>query len=457
MEIRRKMSVQSVFGRFLIWFCTLLAGLACLFLVMYLVLDSTVGILPPNYWEIMLEENRTEIEKAEKVTKDLIPEPCFFGVYQPDGTFLYGSLPEENRESVWQEYIQGTQISRQAKGYLKFYQRSKEVCIAVYKVRSEFGDPVWRKRLPGAPEKGILLYLVLFLIGSILLVRRFGRVMQKELEKLKKVTEKVRLQDLQFEKPDSRIREVDEVMESLVQMKAALEDSLKKQWTMEENRRQQVRALVHDIKTPVTVIRGNAQLLGEAESLEESREYQEYILEETDHIEQYIQVLQEMLKTEGVMQIKREKVDIKSLCSEFSIRAKSMTSAKKQHLDIVISLHSDYIMSDRQLLQRVWENLLHNAVEYTPQGGKIGIHITEDENRLYFQIEDSGPGFTEEDLMHGTEQFYQGDKSRSSRKHYGMGLFIVQSFVSQQGGRLILSNLEGQKGACVCLEIKKIQ
>ena len=192
-------------------------------------------------------------------------------------------------------------------------------------------------------------------------------------------------------------------------------------------------------------------------SLEESREYQEYILEETDHIEQYIQVLQEMLKTERVMQIKREKVDIKSLCSEFSIRAKSMTSAKKQHLDIVISLHSDYIMSDRQLLQRVWENLLHNAVEYTPQGGKIGIHITEDESRLYFQIEDSGPGFTEEDLMHGTEQFYQGDKSRSSRKHYGMGLFIVQSFVSQQGGRLILSNLEGQKGACVCLEIKKIQ
>ncbi len=457
MEIKRKMSVQSVFGRFLIWFCALLAGLVFLFLLLAFVLDSTVGILPANYWENMLEENRTKIEEAEKVTEDLIPEPCSYGVYQTDGTFLYGSLAEENRQSVWQAYVQGNKESRQADGYLKFFPRNREVCIAVYHVRSEFGDPVLRKRLPGAPEKSILLFFIFFLIGSVILVRRFGRAMKEELEKLKMVTEKVRLGDLDFEKPDSKIREVDEVMDSMTKMKEALETSLKQQWSMEENRRQQVRALVHDIKTPLTVIRGNAQLLGESESLEESREYETYILQETDHIEQYIQVLQEMLKTEGILHPKREKVEIRKLSDEFAGRARTMASAKKQQLEVVISLQSDYIMNDRQLLQRVWENLLNNAVEYTPEGGNISIHITEEKDRLHFQIEDDGPGFTEEDLRHGMEQFYQGDKSRSSRKHYGMGLFIVQSFVSSQGGRMTLSNSPELKGACVHVELTKIQ
>lgn len=457
MEIKRKMSVQSVFGRFLFWFCVQLAGLIFLFVILYFVLDMTVEILPANYWESMLEENRTKIEETEKVTEDLIPDPCSYGVYQEDGAFLYGNLSEESRESVWQAYLQGSKESKKAKGYLKFFQRDQEVCIAVYQIRSEFGNPALRRLLPGAPEKSILLFFVLFLIGSILLVRKFGRVMQDELEKLKNVTEKVKLRELDFEKPDSKIREVDEVMDSLVRMKEALADSLKQQWSLEENRRQQIRALVHDIKTPLTVIRGNAQLLGEAESLEESREYETYILRETDHIEQYIQVLQEMLKTEGAMQPKRERVELHELSDEFATRARTMTSAKKQHLEVVISLQSDYIMSDRQLMQRVWENLLYNAVEYTPRGGNIAIHITEEKDRLYFQIEDDGPGFTEEDLRHGTEQFYQGDKSRNSRKHYGMGLFIVQSFVSSQGGRLTLSNSGDLKGACVNLELMKIQ
>lgn len=456
MEIKRKMSIRSVFWRFLLWFCTLTGGLIFLYVMVYLIADSMGSILPANYGERMLEENRSKIEKSQKVTEDLIPETCTYGVYREDGTFLYGNFEENIRERVWQDYVQGSKVSKKAGGYLKTFQRSGEICLALYKIRSEFADPTLRKYLPGAPEMGILVFLLLFFIETFILVHKFGRVMKEELDQVKQVTDKVKLQDLDFEKPDSRIREVDEVMESLVRMKEALSASLKQQWNQEENRRQQVRALVHDIKTPLTVIRGSAQLLGEAESLEESREYEKYILQETDHIEQYIKILQEMLKTEGQMQFKREKVDLKSLTDEFTVRARTLTSAKRQHLDVVISLHSDYIMSDRQFLQRVWENLLNNAVEYTPEGEKVAIHIAEEADRLTFQIEDSGPGFTKEDIRHGTEQFYQGDKSRNSRQHYGMGLFIVQSFVNCQGGRLFLENSESLKGACVRLEMNKI-
>ena len=65
--------------------------------------------------------------------------------------------------------------------------------------------------------------------------------------------------------------------------------------------------------------------------------------------------------------------------------------------------------------------------------------------------EDDGQGFSEEDLVRGTEQFYRGDKSRGKGGHYGMGLAIAERFSEQQGGRLLLENSSEMKGAKVTI------
>ena len=449
--MKRKVTVQSVFRRFLVWFCLMTAGLLLICVIIFGVLGALGAVLPANYSEVALEKQRTKIQEADQVTADMIPDNCRYGVYSEDGTFLYGNLSQKDQEKAWEEYERGAGGDG-AWGYLKHFSRDGEVCLAVYHLKAEFTNPLLRKIFPGAPEGLILLFLILFLIQSVLLIRKFGNIIRRELETVKQVTEKVRLQNLDFEKPNSRIAEINEVMDSLVQMKEALESSLKQQWEMEENRRQQIRALVHDIKTPLTVIR-NTQLACEAESMEESRECQEYILQETDRIERYMRMLQEMLKSDGAMQFKKEKIKIKEFSESFAENARVMAAAGGQSITVVISLVSDYIISDRQMLLRAWENLLDNASQYTPKGGNIAVKITEDGDMLCFQIEDSGPGFTEEDIRRGPEQFYQGDRSRNSKSHYGMGLFIVQSFARQQGGKLILSNSDSRKGACVRLEI----
>ena len=82
------------------------------------------------------------------------------------------------------------------------------------------------------------------------------------------------------------------------QMREALKQSLHRQWNMEQMRREQMAALAHDIKTPLTILRGNAELTLEAEELAEVKEYAEEIREETKTIENYLQVLQEMLLSE---------------------------------------------------------------------------------------------------------------------------------------------------------------
>ena len=452
MEVKQKITLQSVFWRFLFWFCTLAGGNILIFLVVFLLLPSMGIVFPANYGENMLEENRDKIENARTVSEELIPEVCRYGVFSTDGVFLYGNIGLKMQKEAWEEYEQDSRGNNSI-GYLKYFQREGEVCIAAYRLKAEFTNPVLRKWLPGALEIFLILILAIFLIEVVLLIRRFGRIIEKELETVKLVTEKVRLRDLEFERPDTRIREVDEVMESLAGMRAALESSLKIQWKMEETRKQQVRALVHDIKTPLTVIRGNTQLMQESESAEESREYEEYILRETDRIEEYINTLQKMLQSEETVQFQRTEVDVRQAAETFAVRAKMLAAGNQQNLEVVISTAADYINSDRQLLLRAWENLLSNALEYTPAGGDILISIKMEDKKLVFVIEDSGPGFTKEDMCRGAEQFYQGDKSRNSRSHYGMGLFMVSSFIKQQGGEMILGNSPRTKGALVRLEI----
>ncbi len=452
MEIKQKLTVQSLFWRFLIWFCALTGITVLVCIAIFTILYLAGNILPANYEENMLEVHREEIQSAPKVTPDMIPFGSLYGVFDTEGTFLYGELTKSEQREVWEAYEQG-ESKYGGIGYLKYFRRENEICIASYKIKAKFANDTLNKWLPSVDVTVLLVFLALFFTESILLIRKFGNFMTKELENVKAVTEKVRVQNLEFEKPVTRISEVDDVMDSLVQMKDALTGALKKQWKMEEKRKQQIGALIHDIKTPLTVIRGNTQLLQEAESPEESREYEKYILQEADRIEEYIKILQDMLRSEDTVLFHKEIIDIMQVAESFTHKAKMLAGGQGKNLEVVISVKTHYINSDRQLLLRAWENLLSNALEYTPFGGEILINILEEKGKLVFVIEDSGPGFTKEDMLSGTEQFYQGDKSRSSRSHYGMGLFMVKSFIRQQGGNLMLGNSANKKGALVRLEL----
>lgn len=451
MEVKRMISIQSVFMRFLLWFCGIGGGTLGVCLFLYLSLFAGSVILPANYSETALENNREEIQNSEKVTDKMIIDGCTYGVYSNDGEFLYGTVGENQQEQVWQAYEKGRNGGG-TMGYLKYFPRKEGVCIVQYEIKMMFANPVLREK-GVSPWLILAAFLMVFFIEALILVRRFSRSIREELLNVKRVTEKVRHQDLEFERPKTKLREVDEVMDSLVQMKDALGVSLKTQWKMEDERRQQVSALVHDIKTPLTIIRGNAQLMKEAESEEESQEYQAFILQETERIEEYIHILQEILRNENSLSMKTEQVDLKEFIEDFSRQAKMLADSKNRNLDVDISGIPDYINIDGGQLQRAWENLLTNAIEYTPECGRILITIKAADNRLCYQIEDDGPGFSTEELHHAAEQFYQGDKSRASKNHYGMGLFMVQSFAKNQSGTLSIRNSGLTKGACIRLDI----
>ena len=92
-------------------------------------------------------------------------------------------------------------------------------------------------------------------------------------------------------------------------------------------------------------------------------------------------------------------------------------------------------------------------IGYSPPQGTIYVTVQKTDCFLHMSITDEGGGFTPEALHHAQEQFFMGDKSRSSNMHFGMGLYITSSIIKQHGGQLVLSNSKKTGGAQVTIKI----
>lgn len=108
---------------------------------------------------------------------------------------------------------------------------------------------------------------------------------------------------------------------------------------------------------------------------------------------------------------------------------------------------------DLRAHQAQFNNNILNAVECCPRSGKVLLYIDSNDKNVQFIAEDSGRGFTKEELHSATEQFFQGDRSRNSKNHYGMGLYIARKFLEKHNGKIILRKSEKLGGAKVILEI----
>ena len=237
----------------------------------------------------------------------MLPYGTRFGVFDNSGRWLYGTFTESEREEVWKAVLEEKNEIRS--GYLKRFQREEEICLVSYQLRVQFGNPALRERFPHVLELLLLAALLIFCAEVMFLIRYFSRKIKQELQKIEWMTEKIEHQDLEFPCPDSQVLEIKKILETFGRMRDTLKESLMKQWELESARKEQMGALAHDLKTPLTVIRGNVQLMGEAESLEEAQKYSLALEQEIQGIEEYLQILQEMISTGGYQMYKKEQVD----------------------------------------------------------------------------------------------------------------------------------------------------
>lgn len=458
MEIKgTKKTLEGIFFRYVAALC-MTTIFSCGVVFLLLIGAACAGLtLPANDAEVFLEEHKEEIQKAGRNAGDLLPEGCTYGLYDSRGNWISGNLSKGAREEAW-ELFEKERIYASDGSYYRFIVTdAQEICVVNYRIRMRYAIEGLNRRLPPPELLGITLMLGLFVLNILILSRSFAGNLRKELQKLHAVTGKISGNDLEFEAVPSDIREVNEVLRSLSHMKDALQCSLKEQWDMEKQKQEQLSALTHDIKTPLTVIRGNAELLAESPLAPEDLESASYILSNVKEIERYLDDMRSLLHGSGPAQ-EQGHIPGDELEERFREAARQISMAVQIPVSFDSLPVSGEIRCCEERLLRAFRNIVSNAAEHTdPQRG---LHISlrererEEQGYLVVSVRDYGPGFTARDLRHAHEEFYSGDASRHDRKHQGLGLSIAARFMEEQGGFLEYGNAPAGDGAEVSLWIK---
>ncbi len=397
-------------------------------------------------------------DAAEKIQADKlfetadVPSFCDYGVYSPTGVFQYGSFSEHTANTFWEKAVtNGKNVVHPY--HIRIVERENEVILLRYRLTSQFSNPVLRRICPTSDFLLIGLIMIEIIVLLLLVSHWFGKYTGRKIDKLLIVTKKIEKQDLDFKIESSGIFEVDRALSALEHLKQALKNSLAEQWQADKLRQEQISALAHDLKTPLTIIRGNTELLYDTILADNQKECADYIEGSVVQMQDYVETLINMTKAKDHFPFRRENVKLSSLLQESHTQAKGLCAVKNIHLEWRENFNREYIFADSEQLIRSFANVLSNAIEYTPEGKTVFFEVYEKDHSILCSITDMGSGFSPEALKRATEQFYMDEQSRHSKSHYGIGLYVANSIIAQHGGQLILSNSEKTGGAQVIIKI----
>ncbi|TCL58636.1 signal transduction histidine kinase [Hydrogenispora ethanolica] len=216
----------------------------------------------------------------------------------------------------------------------------------------------------------------------------------------------------------------------------------------------------HDLKTPLSCIKATTEALldGIAATPRELQRYLQNILRESDHMSRLVHELLETARLEaGQIAVRAEPVDLEALLKREAEKLEALIKEKQLALTIRIGAARRRVLADPSRLEQVLDNLLSNAIRYSPPGAPIEIAVLEDEPMVQINIRDHGEGIAEAELPLIWERFYRTDKSRGSDTGgSGLGLFICRGLVEAMGGSVNVQSAKG-KGSVFMLRLPAVE
>ena len=321
-------------------------------------------------------------------------------------------------------------------------------CLLQYDYALPYADPALRDTLPDFQTCYIVLLAVLILVWLGWQTHCAVRVFAAETARLNAAVDAIAARQLEHIDTDGmRIREFAATLQALQTMGRELTDSLQSQWRMEQQRTEQIAALAHDLKTPLAVIQGNADLLAEDDLTAAQHGQVDAILRGTDRARRYLAAL----RTAGEPPAAKKHMDSHTLVQSLAQTARALCAPAGTTFCLEERWQGNLLAAESDLL-RAAENLLDNAVRYTPRGGTVTLTTAAEAGLFLLRVADTGPGFTPEALAKAGEMLYT-DAARSDAAHQGLGLYFARKVAQSHGGVLVLSNLPAAHGACAELRL----
>ena len=273
-----------------------------------------------------------------------------------------------------------------------------------------------------------------------------ARSLIKPLQEITRATQAVAQGDLRQQVPVRSDDELGKLATSFNQMSADLAQS-------RDLRRQMTADIAHDLRTPLSLILGHAEALSDG-VLPPTPETFDVIHDEARRLNRLVEDLRLLSLAEaGELSFAVRPVQPQSLL-ERTVVAHTPAAQQKQ-VELLLAAPADLpdVEVDPDRLAQVLDNLVSNALRYTPENGRIQLTAQQTPTGIQLRVQDSGPGMDAADLAHVFDRFYRGDKSRQRHDGgSGLGLAIARSIVESHNGRIWAESTLGD-GATFIIEL----
>lgn len=406
------------------------------FALLFHFLVSIHVIYPANYGEKHLEEIEADFQK-ESWSKEDIP-------FYYDYRLVENGKTEQTIDDKYEEYIEKAvaEGTATANGFITrrvfvHFQTDDKDLVLSYTLSSVFASEKWYRVIENFELTYYLLVLILWVTGFALLVRRSIGIIKEELSKVSRTNAQLKEMNLDYPHETSAYMEISDLLSSLDGMSKGLKLSLNKQWTMQERQRELVESITHDIRTPITIIKGNLELLGE-DAISGTEERIQDIKNGVDRLETYINRLTQYESKEPM----KEEVRQDTIRYWISV-IETICKANDRNL-IVEKTDSSNIFLEREAIAIALQNVTINSVENSEPGTTIRVSFINEEDRYKIEMIDEGRGFP--DGIIGSSSHKHVTSKKQNPERHGLGLYIVEEALRENKGELILENQYEDKG-----------
>ena len=289
----------------------------------------------------------------------------------------------------------------------------------------------------------ILTMIVCIALGSLLTIFVSNRIV-KPIRELNIATNLVARGNFNVRVPQSKDKEYQQLIKNFNRMAEELSG-------IETLRGDFISNVSHEFKTPLASIQGFAKLLQDDTITEEERkEYTQIIISETSRLSKLTSDILRLSKLENQSTIPNKK----RFSLDEQIRKILLVLEPewtKKNIELDISLDTVYYFGSEELMAQIWQNIINNAIKFTPENGHIGVKLFSNEKNITAKITDDGPSIPPQVAAKIFDKFYQGDNSRKTEGN-GLGLALVKRIVDLCGGKLGVSNIDGG-GVCFTVEL----
>ncbi len=319
------------------------------------------------------------------------------------------------------------EVGGQNVGWVLFAQQPPRIGAATGSLEANFLESMRQALIWGA----LAAVLLALFLGALL-----ARTITRPVRELTGATQRMAAGELGIQVPVRTQDEVGELATSFNVMSHDLAQAARV-------RRQLTADIAHDLRTPLSVILGYTEALSD-EKLSGSPETYEIMHKEAQHLSHLIEDLRLLsLADTGELPLNRRPVATQALLARTAAAHQPQAAKKAIALLVDAAPTLPQINVDPERMAQVLNNLVSNALRYTPEGGQVTLGAAVRKDSILLTVTDSGAGISAADLPNIFNRFYRGDEARQQNGASGLGLAIAKSIVQAHGGTLTAANAPG--------------